>query len=121
MSAGTFAIGRYQGDATTYVQAVRIQPETISAAVGTVTNASATAAPTVPGFLRISAGRKTKQLRPRKVTATLAGTAPAGYKAGTTCRIIALTPAFFAACTIGATLTYLGTTWTISGRSAELS
>lgn len=121
MSAGTFTIARYQGDAAAYVQAIRVQPETVSAAVGTVTNAAATAAVTVPGFLRVSAGRKTKQLRPRKVTATLAGTAPAGYKAGTSCRIVAMTPAFFAACTIGATLTYLGTTWTISGRSAELS
>lgn len=121
MSAGTFIISRYQGDATTFVQAVRVQPETVAAAVGPVANVAATAAVTVPGFLRLSAGRKTKQIRPRKVTATLAGTAPTGYKAGTTCRIVALTPAFFAACTIGATLNYLGTTWTISGRSAELS
>lgn len=121
MSAGVFSIARYQGDATTFVQAVRVQPETVSATVGPIANAAATAAVTVPGFLKVSAGRKTKQLRPRKVTATLAGTAPTGYKPGTTCRIIALTPAFFAACTIGATLTYLGTTWTISGRSAELS
>jgi hypothetical protein len=121
MSAGVFQLARYQGDVSTQVFNVRVQPETLSATIATVANASATAASTIPGRLKTSAGRKTAGLRPRRVTLSWTAAPPANYKAGSTVRVLALTPAFFAACTIGATGTYLGAAVQVVGRSTELS
>jgi len=121
MSAGAFQISKYQSDTTANIFAVRIQPETLTATIATVANAAPTGAVTMPGRLKLSAGRKTVGVRPRKVSIVFTATAPSGYKAGAVERIVALTPAFFAACTIGATGTYLGVACQVVGRSPELS
>lgn len=123
MSAGVFTIGRYQADVATVVGAVRLQPETIAAAtVSTpiITNASATSATTFPGFIRTSAGRRTRSIRVRRISLGNPAAAPAGYKPGTVVKIVAQTPAFYNACTLGAQVTYLGTTWTVVSRTPEL-
>lgn len=121
MSSGVFQISKYQSDTAANVFAVRVQPETIAATIASVANAAPAGAVTMPGRLRLSAGRKTVGVRPRKVSLTFTGTPPAGYKPGAVERIVALTPAFFAACTIGATGTYLGAPCQVVGRSPELS
>lgn len=121
MSAGAFSLSRYQSDTTANIFACRVQPETLAAVVATVANAAPAGAVTMPGRLKLSAGRKAAQVRARKVTLAFTATPPSGYKSGTTVKITAMTPAFFAACVIGATGTYLGVAVQVVGRTPELS
>jgi hypothetical protein len=121
MSAGVFQLSRYQSDVTTRIYPVRVQPETLSATIASVANAAPAGAATEQGRLRVSAGRKTAGVRPRKVSLAWTATPPAGYKAGAVVRIVAMTPAFYAACVIGATGTYLGVAVQVVGRSPELT
>lgn len=113
MSAGTFVIGKYTLNNGTALPC-RIQPETITAfnpdGTGTI----------IPGVgrIKLSSGRREFGLSPRVVTASWT-TPPAGYKAGGAVRIPILTPTAFAAISLGQTLTYLGGSATVSGKSPE--
>jgi len=121
MSGGAFTLSKYQSDTTANIFACRIQPETAACTIATVANAAPAGAVTMPGRIRLSSGRKTVGVRPRKVSLQWTATPPLGYKAGAVVKIVALTPAFFAACTIGATGTYAGVAVQVVGRSPELS
>lgn len=121
MSAGVFQLAKYQSDTAANIFAVRVQPETLAATIATVANAVPAGAVTMPGRLRLSNGRRAAGVRARKVTLAFTGTPPTGYKPGATVRIPGMTPAFFAACSIGATGTYLGAPVQVVGRSPELS
>lgn len=123
MSAGSFVTSRY---AATYnatnVHPIRVQPETLAAsAAGTtpVVNAAPTAAVNNPIQAKVSGSKKSLGLTARSVSLRIQGAPPAGYFANSVTRIPALTQGFFTACAKGVVVTYLGTTWTVIGRSAE--
>lgn len=121
MSAGAFSLSKYQSDTAANIFACRIQPETAACVIATVANAAPAGAVNMPGRIRLSAGRRTVGVRPRKVSLAWTAPPPLGYKAGSVVKIVALTPAFFAACTIGAVGTYAGIGVQVVGRSPELS
>ncbi len=118
MSAGRFTRTRYALDVANggIVLGCKVQPETLEATIGGAANA-APADPVDFNFsATISQGRRTAGVN------TLAWTTdpPDGYAAGGVIRIPVLTPATFAAWTLGATGTYLGTAVTVVGRSPEI-
>jgi hypothetical protein len=124
MSAGAFLRTRYQASYTpTNIHPIRIQPET-AAAVTTTGTPVTNNPPTADINLGISAvsslGKRARGLKPRSVALQVSGTPPTGYLAGSRTEIIALTIAFYDDCQVGATITYLGTSWTIIGKFPEL-
>lgn len=127
MSAGEFTRARYEADyATGAIHPIRVQPETLLAASPDTTgdpsviNASPTGAVTNPISALSKLSRREKGLRPRFVTLRLPLTGqPTGYKAGGLVRVIALTPAFYADCLPGQTMTYLGVQCEIVSREPE--
>lgn len=121
MSAGRFTRTRYELDQANggIVLACKVQPETLAATIGTTANA-APADPVDFNFsATISQGRRSAGVNMRSVTLAWTTDPPEGYAAGGTIRIPVLTPATFAAWTLGATGTYLGTGVTVVGRSPE--
>jgi len=122
MSAGTFITSFYEAtyDGGTHVHAIRVQPETLTAAVGAVDNTpTATAANEFTRAI-VSGGRRKIGLHARIVRLKLLGTAPAGYSLTSNTTIPCLTAAFFDACSVpGATVDYLGTTWEATGTTSE--
>lgn len=118
MSAGAFEITGYETDPGT-VHPIRIQPETIAAAIGATTNAAPAGNPTGLGSASVSRGRRANGINARLVRFTFDGTPPTGYLANSTITIPALTPEFYDAAVRGATGTYLGATVEVSGRSPE--
>lgn len=122
MSAGVFTTSFYEADydGGTHVHAIRVQPETLTAAVGAVTNTpTATAANEFTRAI-VSGGRRKNGLHARIVRLTLLGAAPTGYSPTSTTAIPCLTAAFFNACSVpGAVVDYLGTTWEATGTTSE--
>jgi len=122
MSAGVFTNTLYRasyGDGTA-VHPIRVQPETIAAAIGATTNAAPTTAQTNPIQARVSGSKRSIGLIARSVTLQAPATGqPTGYKALGVTRIPALTQAFYDAATKGVTCTYLGVAFTVVSRSLE--
>ena len=126
MSAGSFTLSRYGASyLATAVHPIRVQTETLLAVTigGTpVTNAAPTGVVNNPISAVVSNGRRARGLTPRAIRIRLTGTPiPANYIAGSVTLIPALTAAFYAACTVGTTITYLGSTWTVVGQIPELA
>lgn len=126
MSAGSFSLSRYGASyLATAVHPIRVQAETLLAVTigGTpVTNAPPAGAVNNPISAVVSNGRRSRGLTPRSIRIRLTGTpVPATYSPGSVTTLPALTAAFFAACTVGTTLTYLGSTWTVVGQLPELA
>ena len=124
MSAGVFSFTFYQASYAALVHPIRVQPETLTASVGSP--AILNAPPAGPATNRISAratgGRRRAGLIARRVTlVNTAATPPVGYKPNGVTTIPCLTPAFFAACTNNATVTYLGSTWRVASTTAEIA
>lgn len=120
MSAGRFERSFYSTDDAN-IMPVRVQPETIAATVGGVSN-DAPDGPATGNFgsASVSQGRRTNGVNTRLVRLAFTGdTAPTGYLEGGTITLPALQPAFFAACSVGATGTYLGSAVVSVGRSGE--
>lgn len=124
MSAGLFTIARYAanyGDAD-QIHPIRVQPETLEADIGGVLNGSSALELTSPISATVSRSTRALGLHARVIFARLTGTAPTGYAAGSLIRIPALSEAFFNAAAIpGTSMTYLGTTWRITGVRAEVA
>ena len=122
MSAGAFTNSRYQasyGDGLA-IHPIRVQPETVAASVGGVTNAPPAGAINNPIQCRSTGGRRSFGLVARFVTLRAPATnQPDDYLPLGFTRIPCLTEAFFNACTKDATVTYLGASYTVSGRSGE--
>lgn len=126
MSAGSFVLSRYQASyATTQIHPIRVQPETVSAATTDTTpvpNSAPTGAVNNPISAVVSRSRRSRGLLPRVIRLRLTtGTPAGGYIAGSVTVIPALTETFYNACPVGKTVTYLGATWTVVGRSAEIA
>jgi hypothetical protein len=123
MSAGAYTLSKYDATYATEIHPIRVQPETIAASIGTVTNAPPAGALTSPISCSVSRGNRQIGLRARLVRLTYsAANAPAGYDTrGGTITIPALTEAFYNVAIRGASATYLGETMTVQGRSAEVA
>lgn len=124
MSAGTFVRSRYAANygAGTSIHPIRVQVETVGAAIGGTTNNPPVGAVNNPISARSSNGRRSLGLTPRFVTLQAPATgAPTGYQPGGTTRIPALTDTFFNAAATGVTCTYLGAAFIVVSRSPELT
>jgi len=122
MSSGSFTITKYaasygNGD---QIHPIRVQPETITAAIGSVTNAAPSGTQNNPIQCRVSGGKRQIGLLARYITIQFPATdQPTNYQAGGTTRIPALTEAFYNAAVKGADITYLTKTCKIVSRSRE--
>jgi len=122
MSAGAFVNSSYQasyGDGLS-IHPIRVQPETLAASVGGTANAAPAGAINNPIQARSTGGRRSFGLVARFVTLRAPATdQPDTYLPLGFTRIPCLTEAFFDACVKGATVTYLGAAYTVSGRGGE--
>jgi len=119
MSAGVFADSKYECVLSGFIHPIRIQPETALASANSVANTAPTGALDTSQSAQVSASPRALGVHPRIVYAKISGTPPTGYSPTSRIRIPALTAAFFQECSKGVILTYLGTTWTITGRRNE--
>lgn len=121
MSAGPFESTFYTSDDGT-VHPIRLQPETRALSIGGQAN-SAPAGPATAnaGQVRVSGGKRTVGLTPRKIRVRFTGAPPTGYKAGSTLSIPVLVPGHFQAYRkpLYQTGTYLGAAIEVVGSSAE--
>jgi hypothetical protein len=121
MSSGVFNFTKYAASyATGAIHPIRVQPETVAATIGSVTNAAPTGAVTNPIRAKVTGSKKSLGLVARRINLRLVGDPPAEYAVGSRTRIPALNTAFYAAAIDGATCSYLGTTWRVTGKVAEV-
>jgi len=120
MSAGAFSDTFYAATYGNFTHPIRVQPETLAASIDAVDNDPPTGPADNPISAAVSRSTRSLGLHARLVFAKLAGTPPTGYAANAKVRIPALTEAFYDQATKNATLDYLGTTWTVTGRRAEV-
>lgn len=120
MSAGLFVRSKYFCTDTGSIHPIRVQPETVSAAIGSSTNAAPTGAIANNISARVSGGRRSLGLTARRVNLQSPATAqPTGYKPSGITSIPALQEAFFNAAVKGATCNYLGAAYTVVSRTQE--
>ena len=124
MSAGSFLVSKYPADYGSggEIHPVRVQPETLAASIGATANAAPSGALTNPISASVSAGRRAIGLRTRQVFLKLpvGTTPPTGYLAGARARVAGINKTFYAAAIKGASCTYLGVIWEVTGRDAEV-
>lgn len=118
MSAGAFSIESYETDPG-IIHSIRVQPETLEAVIGAVTNDAADGEPTGLGSASVSRGRRANGINARLVRLRFTAAPPTGYLPNGTVTIPALTPEFYDAAIRGATGTYLGIAVEVAGRSPE--
>lgn len=120
MSSGSFETAFYETSSENggFILRCRVQPETLSATIGSTPNAGVAGPATAPGSATISQGRRTAGVNMRYVTLRWTGDPPTDYS-GLTARIPVLDPTVFAGWTLGATGTYLETACEVVGRSPE--
>lgn len=92
MSAGAFSLARYEVTTSVagppaipaVVTSIRVQPETLTLAFGTITNASSTLAlsPGYPRAVVSASSRRRGIIRARGVRIRFTATPPTGYKPG---------------------------------------
>ena len=121
MSAGAFESSFYTSDDGT-IHPIRIQPETRGLTIG----GQANSAPSGPadanaGQVRVSGGKRTLGLTPRKIRVRFTGEPPTGYKEGGIQTIAVLVPGHFQAYRkpLYQTGTYLGAAIEVVGSSPE--
>lgn len=126
MSAGRFVFSFYDADYGdgTNVHPVRVQEETLTAVVvgGSQSNTPDGTAATSPISAQVSDSTRALGLHARLIYAEIAvgATPPDTYKAGSRIKIPALNKDFYVAATAGnQQITYLGTTWRVTGSRAE--
>lgn len=111
MSAGVFELSKYETSSAGLggiIMPIKVQPETLAAVVGGVTNAPPTGDVDFPLRVSVSATNGEYGVKPRKVTLRFTDQAdlPDGYS-GQDVTIPLMTPAAAAAALPGATGTYL--------------
>lgn len=117
MSSGNFVSSRYEADSGT-IYRIRVQPETLSASIGGANTAPAGAIDG-EGSARVGGGNRRFGVKARSVTLAWSETPPAGYAEGEYLRVPILTPARYAAITLGQSGTYLGVGVTVVGKNPE--
>jgi len=118
MSEGNFVLSRYEASFGTFVMPIRLQPETLLLTNGTVANDPPAGTVDLSLFARARKNNNEYGVGARSITINWGGSPPPDYS-GNSSEVPVLTEAAFAAYTIGSTVTYLGTTGTVSGRSSE--
>lgn len=118
MSAGSFTRSRYEDDDGN-VHPIRVQPETLTASFGGTANAAPTGAITDDISAKVSLGTRQFGLRPRLVTVTFGENPPDGYRTNAYIRIPILRKTVYDGISYGDTLTYLGSSATVAGKSDE--
>lgn len=117
MSAGEFVSAIYETDAGNFCN-IRVQPETLAASVGASANASGAGPVNQEASAIARKGKRQPGVGARTVTVDFAGAGPAGYDSESLI-IPIMTPTVFASATLGTTVTYLGATGVVVGRSSE--
>lgn len=121
MSSGVFITNaRYEMDEGNggYITKARVQPETLAATNGTAANAIPEGAVDLPISAYATKGKKEYGIRMRYVILDEPASTPTGY-AGTPVKVSVMTPATYAAWTIGSSITYLGTSWEVIDKVPE--
>ena len=113
MSAGTFERTFYELDNGEVARA-RVQPETLAGF-----NPAAVGPATVAGSARMGGGRRRFGINARFITAVWSGSAPTGYDPDGVIRIPIMTPTAYNALDLGDSLTYLGGTLEVIGKTGE--
>lgn len=120
MSAGPFLRGFYETEVGN-IAPIRLQPETAALSLDGSTNAIP-AGPSTAGFpsAQVSRGRRSIGVNARLVRVQFApGAAPTGYKEGVAIALPWFQADSFANLPTGATGTYLGSSVTLVGKTAE--
>lgn len=120
MSAGAFLRGFYETEVGN-IAPVRFQPETAALSLDGATNAIP-AGPATAGFpsAQVSRGRRSIGVNTRLVRIQFApGGAPSGYKEGVAIALPWFQADSFAGLPTGATGTYLNSSCTLVGKTAE--
>lgn len=118
MSAGAFQLSKYESDGAT-VYPVRIQPETLALVINGVTNTAPAGAIDGEGSVRVSAGRRSFGVIPRKVTVKFGDNPPAGYLPRGRVSLPWLKSDGFTNISRGQTGTYLGVAIEVVSRTSE--
>ena len=125
--AGVFVKTAYQASyntTTAQIHPIKVQPETLLASVGGVTNTAPAGTVTNPISAEVHKNKRAKGLHPRMVALKAPATAqPTGYAPGGITRIPCLTTAFYTACanaTSATVVTYLGASYTVSYVTDEI-
>jgi hypothetical protein len=113
MSAGQFERSFYALDNGDIARA-RVQPETLAGF-----NPAAAGPATVPGSARMGGGRRRFGINARFITAVWDGAPPTGYDPNGVIRIPIVTPAAYNAINLGDSLSYLGGTLEVIGKTGE--
>lgn len=120
MSAGAFVRSRYAASYDAEIHPIRVQPETLLAAIGGTANTAPTGAITNPISARASGSKRSLGLNARKVQlAAPATNPPAGYQPGGVTSIPALNQAFYDLALKGTNCTYLSATFVVVSRTTE--
>lgn len=127
MSAGEFVTANYLASygTGTNIHPIRVQPETLEATVndgtGDIANSGSPDPRTNPISALVSRGSRTRGLRSRLLYLVEPATPPEGYDENSKTVIPALTPTFASVAVTSGTVSYLGTTWTVTGTGAEIA
>lgn len=117
MSSGNFLDAFYEADDGS-VTAIKIQPETAAAAFSPGGTNVIPSGDNASGITRVGGSRRAYGRKARQVRIT-SSSPPTGYKSPSTITLPVLTRAAYNAITLSSTVTYLGATWTVSGKSSE--
>lgn len=116
--AGAYSTSaKYETDDGT-VYNIRVQPETVSASIGSP-NAAPAGAVTGKGTVRVNAGNREFGIKARSVSLIWTGSVPDGYEPGSPVRIPILTKTVFDGIVKGTTGTYLSSPVKVVGKSPE--
>lgn len=114
MSQGSFIIAKYETDGGA-VRPIRVQPETVIAAVNPQGDGSLAGS-----LIRVSGGKRKIGTKARNMRLkTNVGAPVDGFQATRSITLPVFTKDAFDALSIGQTVTYNGATWTVSGASPE--
>jgi hypothetical protein len=122
MSAGRIVISKYAASygAGTAIHPIRVNEQTIDAAIGAVGNNPPTGAVNNTISAVVSRGARARGLNARVVFLKTPETGqPTGYRTESPTTIPALTEAFFNAAVDGAECEYNGVTYTVIGKRSE--
>ena len=116
--AGAFTLSKYETDNDDVVP-IKVQPETITANVGSAN--SAPSGSIAAGFpsAQVSKGKRAIGINARTVSVKFTATPPTGYATNATYRIPILTKSVWNAATKGTTGTYLSVAIQVVGKSPE--
>lgn len=117
MSQGDFVLAIYETDDGSFCN-VRVQPETLAATVGGGTNAEGAGPVDQLASAIARKGRREIGVGCRQVAVSFAGAPPTGYTSDQI-YIPIMTPARYAAATIGSAVTYLGAAGIVTGKISE--